>query len=92
MMQMVSDEKVLVVAVRDDFVSALRAMPVPLVVFTTRMGRRARGGVGAARVDRALVDMVPVLTMQMALVQIVDVVGVVDRRVPAACVVRVRMA
>jgi hypothetical protein len=56
-------------------------------------GRRARVAVGVLGVDldRVLVDVVAVRVMEVAVVQIVDVVGVPHRRVAAAGTVLMRV-
>ena len=83
------DEVVDVVAVGDRLVSAALAVDVIAVMpFAVVVGRAA---VGVPRVDvqGVLVDVVLVRMMQVSAVDVVDVVAVLDRGVPAAGLVPV---
>jgi len=81
MMKMAIDQVVDMVAVRNSFVSA--SGTVDVACFMPAAVRRALIGIFCANFDPVLVDMVAMRVMQMAVVQIVDVIAVPDRGVPA---------
>jgi hypothetical protein len=78
MMQPSIHEVINMVTMRHRFVPAGRAM----LVRAARL-RRALDGVGGADVDRMLVDMILVHVMEMAIVQIVHMTIMANRRVAA---------
>jgi hypothetical protein len=86
MMQVPLDQKVDVVAMRDGLVPAAGAVLVAALDV-----RRAAGRIRRADRDRMLVDVIAVHVMQVAVVQIVDMTLVADRRVPAARAMLVRV-
>ena len=80
------DQVVDVIAVRH------RLMPTPLAV-RVHTRRRLRMTAGMGHIDRnhVLVDVVVMRVMQMPVVQVIDVVFVADRRMPAVVAVNMRM-
>ena len=88
-MQMSLYQVVGVIGVRDDFVPTARAVRMALVVLAAgvrwRAGHRIRSSLG----QRALVHVVVVHVVEMAIVEVVGVVTVLDGRVPAVGPVRV---
>jgi hypothetical protein len=68
MMQVPGDKVVDVIAVRDGLVSAARAVDMALGVTSAAVRRRARGRIGRADLEDALVDVaiVPVVVVAMA--------------------------
>jgi hypothetical protein len=81
-----------VVAVRHRFVAAIRAMLVGLVVLAAGVLGRARGGVGAADRQLVLLDASLAHVVQVAVMQIVDMVAMFDGRVTAVGPMLVRMS
>ena len=88
---MISDEVVDVVAVRNGLVATAWAMNVTLGVACTAVGGRADRGVRSADIDDALVDVRVVSVVQVAVVEIVDVVAMANRGVTAGGTVDVRV-
>jgi hypothetical protein len=86
------DEIVDMVAMRDAFVAAAGPVLVAGIVARAFVAGRAGGGIGLGDVNAVLVDMVAVRMMQMAVVQIVDVVAVLHSRVAAVRPVLMGMA
>jgi hypothetical protein len=86
MMQAPVHEVIDVVAMWNGFVPATRAMRVR----AAGLGSAAHGIVGADG-DGMLVDVVPMHVVEMPVVQIVDMIVVADRRMPAAGAVLVAM-
>lgn len=82
--QVAVDEIVHVVAVRDGLVSAAGAVDVAGFVSVAGVVGRAPGGVGVAHLDAVLVHVVFVREVQMAVVEVVHVIAVLDRGVTAA--------
>ena len=82
--QVPADEIVGVVAVGNRFVSAIRAMSVPLIVSATAVRGRALLWIRGIDRDAALIDVVAVDVMQMPLVQVVAVVAMVNALVATA--------
>jgi hypothetical protein len=78
MVQAAVHQVVGVIAVRDRFVAAAGAMLV------AASGRLACGGVGPTDVQGVLIAVVAMLVMQVAVVQVVDMVAVLDGHVAAA--------
>lgn len=87
--QVAVDEIVHVVAVRDGFVSAAVAVDVARFVSVAGVVGRADGGMGVAHLDAVLVDVVFMRKMQMAVVEVIHVIAVLDRGVTAAWAVDV---
>lgn len=83
------DEVVDVVAVRDGGVSTARGVSVTRRVPGTCVRRCARRGVVAGDLDDALVHVAVMAVVEMAVVQVVDVVAVADGGVTAAGAVNV---
>jgi hypothetical protein len=87
-MQVPRHQVVGVVGVRDNLVPAVRAVSVRLVVRPAGVPGCAGRWVRSSRGQRALVDVVAVYVMQVAVMQVVGVVAVLDlfvsapRRVP----------
>jgi hypothetical protein len=78
MVQVPADEIVGVIAVRNRFVSAGRAVRVSLIVLATAVRGRALRWIRAIDLDAVLVDMVGVNVMQMPFVQVVAVVAMAN--------------
>jgi hypothetical protein len=77
------DEVVDVAGVGNGFVAAPRAVNVPLRVTAASMRWRADHRGSAVVGEGALIDVAFVAMVQMAIVNVVDVVAVPERRVPA---------
>jgi hypothetical protein len=92
MVQVPAHQIVGVVAVGNHLMAASWAMLVACVVAVARMLRRAYRWVGRAHLQNVLVDMVAVGRMQMAFVQVVDMVAVADGYMAAAGAVNVRVS
>ena len=86
MMQMALHQVISVIAMRDCLVTASRAVGVLCLVGTASMGWRTCGRIRAALRKRMLMHMAvsAVDTMQVAFVQIVNVVVVLDGRMTAS--------
>ena len=82
-MQVPGDEIIDVVAMRDRFVTATRAVDMALGVARAAVRRRAGGRIGGADLEDALVDVPIVAVVEVAVVEIVDVVAMTDRAVAA---------
>jgi hypothetical protein len=93
MMQMALHQIVSVITVRDRLVTASGAVGMLRIVVAAGVGGRTCGRIRAALGEHMLVHMaVPTMdTVQMALVEIIDVVIVLDRRMPASRAVVMRM-
>ena len=85
--QMALDEVVDVIAVRDGFVTAARAMLMGAVVAAAVVARRAAGWVFSAYGDRMFDDLAALHMVQMPVVEVVDMVFVMDRAMPASLAV-----
>lgn len=83
MVQVAADEVVGVIAVGHGFVAAAGAVLMALLVFAAVVSRRARGRIGAADFELVLLDVLAVLMVQMAVVEIIDVAVVFHRGVAA---------
>lgn len=90
--QVTCDEVIDVVSMRNRLMAAARAVHVALLVCAALVRGRARGGVSAVHFDRALIDVAGVGVVQVAVVQIIDVIAVANRRVAAAGSVDVLVA
>ena len=88
MMQPPGDQEVDMIAVRHGLVFAARAVRMSWVAVG---GRSVSARMRSIDVDHVLVDVSFVGVMEMAIVQVVDVVVVSNRRVAAAISVSVRM-
>lgn len=82
--QVLPDEVVHVIAVRDRFVTAVRSVDVIVGVFRAVVRRRAAIVVGGANGDDVLVDMRLMRVVQVAIVEVVGVSIVGHRGVSAA--------
>lgn len=82
-MQVPGDEVVDVIAVRDRFVTAPRAVEVALGVTSAGVRGRAGGRIGRPDLEDALVDVPIVTVVEVAIVEVVDVVAVTDGEVAA---------
>jgi len=78
MMQMVADQVVHVIAMRDGLMRAVGTMGVVLVVRSTHMVWRASVRIGRFNLEHVFVYMIEVRMMQMAIMQIVGMSGVRD--------------
>jgi len=90
-MQMTIHEVVDVVAVRDRIMAAAGAMHVRLIVPTAIVVRRAPIGIGRRHFDHMLVHVVTMRMVQMPVVEIVHMVAVPYRRMPARRAMNVRV-
>ncbi|MBN3724170.1 hypothetical protein [Burkholderia sp. Ac-20379] len=88
---MAIDQIIDVIAVRYRFMAAAGAVDMPRFMTRALVVRRALIGVAAAHLDDVLVDMIAVRMMQVAVVEVIHVVAVLDRGVAAIRAVRVRM-
>lgn len=82
--EMVVDQVIDVVAVRDGGVAAVGPVGVPRLVGGASVIRGAVIGVARANRERVLIDVVSVGMVEMTVVQVVDVVVVPDRDMPAS--------
>jgi hypothetical protein len=82
-MQVPAHEVVDMVAVGDLLVAAAGAMNVPGLMLAAGMVGRAIRRVGSAHLDDVLVDVIAVGMMQMSVVEVVEVVSMLERCVPA---------
>ena len=89
--EMVADEIVDVVPVRDRLVPAVGAVGVGGVVAFAVVLRRAAVRVLSVDLEHVLVDVVPVRVVQVPFVEVVDMVAVLDGRMAAVGGVLVRM-
>jgi hypothetical protein len=83
MMQVSVDQIVDVIAVRHRLVPASRTVHVPAVVPAAPVLRRAPVRIGGRYLDRVLVHVILVHMVEMAVVEIVDVIAVADSGMPA---------
>ena len=83
MVQVPADEVVDVVAVRNLLVTAAGLMHVRSPMLAAGVLGRAVRRIGRADLQDMLVNVVAVRVMQMPVVQVVEVIAVLDRRVPA---------
>jgi hypothetical protein len=83
MMQVSVDQIVDVIAVRHRLVPASRTVHVPAVVSAAAVLGRAPVRIGGRYLDRVLVHVIGVHMVQMAVVEIVDVIAVANSGMPA---------
>ena len=88
-MQVPCDEVVDVIAVRDRLVTATSAVDVARGVTGAAVRRRAGRRIGGANLEDALVDVPIVTVVEVAIVEVVDVVAMADGEVAAVCAVDV---
>lgn len=81
--QVPRDDVVDVIAVRDCLVTATRAVDMALGVTGAAMRGRARGRIGRADLEDALVHVAIVAVVEVAIVEVVDVVAMTDGEVAA---------
>ena len=91
MMEATLDKIVGVIAMRDRGMTAVRTVNVPDLVALVPVVRRALVRVSVADLDNVFVDAVGRLTVQMAVMQIVDVVAVLDPDMSAPRTMVMRM-
>ena len=84
MMQMPVDQIVDVVSVRHRLVPAPRTMNVPRLVSAALVTGRTRVRILRRNLDRVLIDMPVMHVMQMTVVKIVDMIAMLESRVPAS--------
>jgi hypothetical protein len=92
MMQMSCDEVIHMVAVRHRFVPAIRAVCVVSRVACARVLRGACGWISGTHRHRVFIHVIAVRLVQMAIMQVVHVVAVLDARVAASGSVSVRVS
>ena len=90
-MQMAVDEIVNVIAMRDRLVAAVGAMDMGSIVAAAVMALGAAGGVRLAYFHHMLIDMAFMRAMQVAVVEVVDVVVMLDCGMTAVGAMLVRM-
>jgi hypothetical protein len=83
MVQMAIDEVIDVIAVRDGFVAAAGAVPMALVMAAAIMAGGARRRVGAGHFQLVLFHALLGHVVQMAIVQIIRVIAMLDGSVAA---------
>ena len=91
MMKATLDKIVGVIAMRDHGMTAVRTVNVPGLVALVPVVRRALVRVSVADLDNVFVDAVGRLPVQMAVMQIVDVVAVLDAEMSASRTMMMRM-
>lgn len=91
-MEMPANQIVDMIAVRNSFVAAARAVLVSGIVPRTGVIGRAGRGIGRAHFDGVLIDMIAMRLMQVAVVQVVHMIAVLDGHMAAARPVDVGMA
>ena len=91
MMQTTLDKIVGVLAMRHGWMTAVRAVNVPGLMALVPVRRRAMVRVSGADLDHVLIDAVAARAVQMAVMEIVDMVSVLDGDVSAARSMMVRM-
>lgn len=84
MMEVSVDKIIDVIAVGYRLMSAPRAVHMPRLVTAAAVIRRASIGIFRAHLDDMLIHVIAVRMMEMAIMQIVDVVGVTNGRVATA--------
>jgi hypothetical protein len=89
--QVAIDEIVDVVAMRHGLVTAPGPVLVSRLMSRTLVLGRASVRVRSGDLDRVLVDVVGMHVMEMAVMEIIDVIAMLDRRVSAAGAVLVRV-
>lgn len=91
MVQVAIDQVVDVVAMRNRLVTTSRAVLVARLMSGALVIGRAAIGVRSGDLDLVLVNVVGVHVMEMAVMQIIDVIAMLDSRVTAAGAVLVRV-
>ena len=81
-----------VIAMRDGFVTATRAVLVAGVMSTALMALRTLLRIRRRHAQLVLVDVIAVHAVQVAVMKIIDVISMLDARVAATRAVLVRMA
>jgi hypothetical protein len=84
MMKVSIDKIINVITMRHRLMSASRTMHVPGLVTGAAVIRRASSGIFRAHLDHMLVHVILVRMMEMAIMEIVDVVAVTNGRMAAA--------
>ncbi len=91
-MEMARNQVIHVVSMRNRSMAALGPMNVSRVVHCAIVVWRAVGRVAARHLQNVFVDVIPVWMMNVSIVEIVDVVRMSNRGMPAAFAVYVRMS
>lgn len=91
MMKMAVHQVAGVVAVGNRLVTAFLAVPVRRIVPATGVRGSTAGWIGLADLQTVLIHMIAVLGMQVAVVQIINMVLMLDREVAASIAVHVTM-
>lgn len=87
MMQVAVHQIIDVIAVRHRFVSTVRAVDVIFRMARANVLRRAAGQIGCGYIERVFFDLAAGRVVQVAVVQVIDVVAVLDRGVAAVLAV-----
>jgi hypothetical protein len=88
-MQVAHHEVIHVIAVRNRFVAASGTVDVRRIVGGAGVRRSAGVGIGGRNLDHVLVEMVAVRGVEVAVVQVIDVVSMPDRGMAAILAVDV---
>ena len=91
MMEPTTDEIVDMVAMRNRLVPAAGSMDMAGLVTFVAIRRRAPDGVSGGHFNNVLIDLVPLLAVQMSVMEVVDVAAVFHREVTALRAVMMRM-
>jgi hypothetical protein len=83
MVQVVSNQVVNVIPVRNGLMRAVWTMDMSLIMSSTRMVGRASVGIGRVDLEGVLIHMIDVRVMQVAVMQIVCMAGVADGQMAA---------
>src|SRR5712675_1968014 len=91
MMEVITDEIVDMITMWYGLVSASRTVSVTVFVSRALMIGRAPGGIGVRDLNRMLRHPIAFWMMQMPIMQVVDVISVLNRRVATTCAVFMRV-
>ena len=83
MVQMLADQEVRVVAVRNGFVATSGAVAVAAVVLAAHMTRRAVGGILGRDVETVLLDAIAARVVKASFVEVIGVASMPDHGVAA---------
>lgn len=91
MVQVAADQVIDMGSMRHGFVAAARAVDMPRLMAFARVARGADAGVVRADLDDVLIEVIAMRRVQVAVVQVVDMVSVPDGGVAAARSMHVRV-
>jgi hypothetical protein len=84
MVQVTADQVIDVLAMRHRLMAAVRPVLVASIMLVALMALGAVGGVGVRDRDRVALDATLGVVVQLAVVEVIDVIAMTDRRVAAA--------